>query len=189
MLGQTEYSVYYSKEGDPKKGKAIKNGEIKPLQNKEAIILNYEDATEGSYMFKVMQRPDYYGNNDKRAELWSEKINVACADKNKQANEDEKQGGDKDKHETETKAKQGAFDTKLTENQKQNEAELNGKTEDTTRAEPKTTETNEQDLKQSNQNMQVKKKETVIKEELNKNKDQNSKLKADDKLNDESTGK
>ncbi|GGJ98229.1 hypothetical protein GCM10007063_20700 [Lentibacillus kapialis] len=142
MLGPAQYSVYYSKEGNPKNGKVIKEGKIKPLQADGAVTLNYGDAAEGVYVFKAVQRPGYQDHHEKPPEFWSGEITVACADKNEQTNKDEDQKKDRNKQ---AETKQNASDKKTAENQEQEKDESNGKTE-----------THKPDSKQSNQKPQVK---------------------------------
>ncbi|HLR63589.1 MAG TPA: amyloid fiber anchoring/assembly protein TapA [Lentibacillus sp.] len=96
MTGPTAYKVYYKKAGDPKEGKAVKEGELKPLQEGEAITLNYQNADNGVYRFKMLQRPEY-NEEAERTDVWSKKITVNCEEQTSdtKANEAEKKENSK----------------------------------------------------------------------------------------------
>jgi YqxM protein len=77
MIGVTEYEVYYSESDDPKQtGKIVASGEISPIQQNDTYNLTYHAEKEGTYIFKVYQRPGFQDNYEERKEIWSEVINM-----------------------------------------------------------------------------------------------------------------
>ncbi|WP_413376040.1 amyloid fiber anchoring/assembly protein TapA [Alkalihalobacillus sp. 1P02AB] len=75
MIGSTEYEVYYSENGDPKdNGEKVGGGTVDSIKQGENMELVYEDASIGSYIFKLYQRDGYDDNYEERTELWSEKF-------------------------------------------------------------------------------------------------------------------
>lgn len=175
MIGSTDYQVYYSKEGDPRKGKVIKEGKVDSLQAGETTTLSYENADEGSYIFKVMQRPGYDDNNDEPGNLWSEKVTIACANTDEQVKEDKKNEEGKNKQEAQNKqesnntsdAKQGESDSdKQIADQKQQEVVSKEKTEDSANGDSKTAAPDEKETKQDTQVKQDKETSTQVEEEM-----------------------
>ncbi|TYR79319.1 hypothetical protein FZC66_14500 [Priestia megaterium] len=74
MQGEVTYEVFWSEAGNPKNGKVVATGVVKPLTSGETQTLTYplDPLMAGNYMFKAYQRPNHPG----AGELWSESLTV-----------------------------------------------------------------------------------------------------------------
>jgi len=79
MIGTTEYEVYFVDNGNPKEnGSRVAEGVIQPIESGKTVTLTYLTEENGSYIFKVFQRPGYNDNYEERKELWSKKFMINC---------------------------------------------------------------------------------------------------------------
>ncbi|MGF2618196.1 amyloid fiber anchoring/assembly protein TapA [Rossellomorea aquimaris] len=101
MIGTTEYEVYHSLDEDPANiGEKVGEGIIQPIKENESFTLTYATESEGSFMFKVLQRPGFDNNYEERTELLSNKIMVNCPDNDE---EEQKEPEETQKAVTESK--------------------------------------------------------------------------------------
>jgi YqxM protein len=84
MKGPSQYEVYYSEKGNPKKGEKIGEGIINPILANKESILKFIVEKPGSYKFRAFQRPNHAFKAE-RQDLWSETVIVTCI-KNKDQN-------------------------------------------------------------------------------------------------------
>lgn len=77
MKGPSQYEVYYSEKGNPKKGEKIGEGSIDPILANKESILKFIVEKPGSYKFRAFQRPNH-AFKDERQDLWSETVHVTC---------------------------------------------------------------------------------------------------------------
>ncbi|MEN1966941.1 amyloid fiber anchoring/assembly protein TapA [Lentibacillus sp. N15] len=107
MIGTTEYEVYYTKKGNPRKdGKEVTKGSINPIKEGETTSLSIHVKNPGSYIFKVFQRPGYKDNDDSRHAIWSKTVTVKCVEDKMEEKQTDSTTKEKDqqKHKTDTSA-------------------------------------------------------------------------------------
>ncbi|MEI5907574.1 amyloid fiber anchoring/assembly protein TapA [Bacillus spongiae] len=85
MEGPSEYEVYYTKKGNPKKGIKIASGTIPPITSEQKTTLTQEISDPGHYKFRALQRPGHGNKENTRHDLWSSTITVICKDSDKTA--------------------------------------------------------------------------------------------------------
>jgi len=75
MQGTTQWELYYSASGDPKKnGVLIASGTIPALASDQEFTILMNVIQKGNYKFRALQRPGHPGKGD----LWSDTINFDC---------------------------------------------------------------------------------------------------------------
>lgn len=100
MIDSTKYEIYYSENGNPKdKGKKIddSDGTIQPIKKDGTKTITFNADKNGSYRFKVFQRPGYDNDYDSTHKIWSETITVACIEEDEQKAQDTKPDDQEDK--------------------------------------------------------------------------------------------
>ncbi|MFS0750783.1 amyloid fiber anchoring/assembly protein TapA [Oceanobacillus sp. 1P07AA] len=119
MKQSTTYEIYFSKNGDPKKGEKISTKELAPLKSGKQTTLKFDVTQNGSYQFRVLQHPEFK-NDGKQHDEWSKKIVIKC--KSNQVKQ-EKEDTAVNENQQEEKVENGSKENKNVEQNSKNQTD------------------------------------------------------------------